>query len=542
MTNPIYITGHKNPDTDSICSAMAYANLLQLEGDNAIACRLGPLNEESKFVTKYFDIEGPLLIKDARSQLRDIEIDEPTLIHIEAIVKEAWSEILGTKNRSLMVVDNKGKLQGVISTSNLSMLRVLSEQKLEDLMKQCTLENIAKAVVGTIVHKIDNFTSSGKVTMVQKESNTNKKELANSISFISYEEKYQIDAIKQGVKCLIIAEGVQVSDKTIEVAKQYQCAIITTECPIITGLKYIGEAYPIKLLMTTKLVTFGDEEYVNDVSNKILHSRYRSYPVLDEQGDIVGQVSRYHLVKHRKKQFVLVDHSSKNQSIDNIDHAEILEIIDHHHIGNIQTDYPIDFRNKRCGCTGSIINMLYKERGYTPDAKISGLLLSAIISDTLYFKSKTTTQFDIDTAQQLAKQAGVNIDDYAKELLGASADIKDADLSVILRRDLKEYEIGKYKIAVGQTNYKNIEDIQTIKEEFRCLLIDEQENRGYDLIIMMFTDVTAQGTFFEFEGSLSYIMDDIISTIFNDKSGFDKEIISRKQQLIPKMGEIIKEL
>ena len=542
MNNTIYITGHKNPDTDSICSSMAYANLLQLQGKNAIACRLGPLNEESKFVTKYFNIEGPLLIKDARSQLRDIEIDEPIIINKDCIVKDAWNNILGSKNRSLMVTDNKGQLQGVISTSNLSMIRLLQEDELEDLMKQTTLENIAKSIDGTICYNPNEFNINGKITIIHNDNKLIDEELNNTIGLTVYDKQLQQQAIKHGVKCLIVANNVDIDNETILVAKNYNCAIIKTNNNIINTLKFIQESYPIHLLMTKTLVTFKDDEYVNDALKKMSQSRFRSYPVLNDDGHIVGQVSRYHLAQYKKKQFILVDHSSINQCIDNIDQAQILEIIDHHHIGNIQTNYPVDYRNKICGCTGSIVNLLYKERGYTPDAKVAGLLLSAIISDTLFFKSKTTTQFDIDTANELAKLANVDIDVYAKDLLGASADIKDADLSVILKRDLKEYEIGKYKVAVGQTNYKDVEDIQTIRDEFRVLLVEELNKKEYDLIIMMFTDVTANGTVFEFDGPLSHIMDNIISTMFNDKSGYDKEIISRKQQLIPKMGEIIREL
>ena len=542
MNNPIYIIGHKNPDTDSICSAMAYANLLQLENKNAVACRLGPLNEESKFVTKYFDIEGPLLIKDARSQIRDIDIDEPTTISINSIVKDAWTRILGTKNRSLIVVDDHDSIQGVVSTSNLSNLRLMTEEQLQELMKQSSLEDIAKSINGKIVFRSNEFITNGRVRIVHKDDQQNHEKINESISLIAYDTPVQLSAIKMGVKCLVVTNDKEVEEETIALANEYNCSIISTTRSIISTLKYIGEAYPIKLLMTTNLVTFNDDEFVDDVANKIANSRYRSYPVLNDKGHVVGQVSRYHLAKYRKKQFVLVDHSTKNQCIDNIDSAEILEIIDHHHIGNIQTEYPIDYRNKKCGCTCSIINMIYKEKGFTPNAQMSGILLSAIISDTLYFKSKTTTDFDIETAKQLAIQAGVDLDKYATELLNASADIKDADLKVILKRDLKEYEIGKYKIAVGQTNYKNVEDIQTIRGEFRELLTYEQEKHEYDLIIMMFTDVTANGTVFEFDGPLSYIMASVISTMFNDKSGYDKDIISRKQQLIPAMGEILRAL
>ncbi len=542
MTNPILITGHKNPDTDSICSAMAYANLKCLMGQNAVACRLGPLNEESKFVTKYFDIEGPMLIKDARSQLKDIQIDSPVTINLNKTAKDAWNLILGTSNRSLIVTDENGTLKGVLSTSNLSMIRLLQNNDLADLMSKASVLNIANTVNGDIIYEPDNFISNGKVTIITVDQKFSDQIANSSICIISLNEIHQIDTIIKGCKCLIVTGIDNIKDEVIDVAKKYNCALIKSYDDTMEVVKVVNESFPINLIMTKDIVTFKEDEFVSEVNKKISNTRFRSYPVINEFDEVVGQVSRFHLQKHRRKNFILVDHSAKNQSVLNIDEAKILEIIDHHHIGNIETDYPIYYRNQICGCTATIISMMYKENGFLPNPKYSGVLLSAIISDTLNFKSKTTTDIDIKTAKWLAKRAKVNINDYALELLGASVDIKHADLQLVLKRDLKVYDIGKYTIAVGQTNYRNVEDIHFIIEDFKDLLQVELRSNQYDLIIMMFTQVMAEGTVFEFTGSLSYIMEQVIETIFSEESGYDSGIISRKQQLIPKMGEILKRL
>lgn len=263
---------------------------------------------------------------------------------------------------------------------------------------------------------------------------------------------------------------------------------------------------------------------------------------MDNEGNIVGAVSRYHLLKYEPKKFILVDHSSKMQTINNIDNAEVEEIIDHHHIGNIETSKPIFYRNQKCGCTCSIIAQLYKENGIVPDKAMAGIMLSAIVSDTLNFKSKTTTQFDIKQAEELSKLAEVDLNDYALQMLSASVALKDSTPTQILNRDLKIYEIGKYKIGIGQTNYRNIEDIQKLIPSFKENLEKEQSEKGLDLMIMMFTHVMAEGTMFVYNGPLSYVMNDLIATVFDHTSGYDHEIISRKQQLIPKLSNILKNM
>ncbi|MFI3283872.1 MAG: putative manganese-dependent inorganic diphosphatase [Erysipelotrichaceae bacterium] len=542
MINPVFITGHRNPDTDSICSSMAYANLKQLLGENAIACRLGPLNEESKFVTKYFDIEGPLLIKDARAQIRDIVFDEPKLIHQNSTVKQAWDMLLETSNRSLIVVDDKKHMQGILSTSNLAMIRLLDTDELSDLMSNATAEEISQTVNGSIIYCPNKFATNGKVYITTLLDKAMEIDLNNTICITAHSDEEQIQIIKAGCKCLIVTCNQEVLSYVVEIAKENQCAIIRCENDTMRTSKVINEAFPIHLISTKNPFSFTDTEFVEDASKKMANVRFRSYPVLNAYGDVVGQISRFHLQNYRRKKFILVDHSARNQSVRNIDEAEILEIIDHHHIGDIQTDYPVFFRNQKCGCTASIITQMYKENGVEPDRTHSGVLLSAIISDTLFFKSKTTTKFDIDIAHWLAEKAEVNIEEYALELLGASVDIKDADLKAVLKRDLKSYTMGKYSVAVGQTNYRDVEDIQSIMEDFMKTLEEVQVQKQYDLLIMMFTQVTAEGTMFVYTGPLSYVMEQVIETTFNENRGYDHDIISRKQQLIPKMGQILKNI
>lgn len=543
MQQYVYIVGHKNPDTDSICSALAYAELKQRLGVHAIPCRLGPLNEETKYVLKRFGLENPLLLKDARSQLRDIDIDEPTLISTKTSLKEAWDVLFKARNKSLFVLDEQQKLTGIVSTSNLASPRMMSDELMQKLMKTASLSALAKTINGEIDYEPKNFKTNGKVFIVTLNDGTKFEEnFKHSITILSDGNRKQRQLLEMGTRCMIITCNEQISPDNLELARKQDCAVIRTPWDTMKVAKVINEAFPVESLMSRNPITFQDDEYVDDVAKKMANTRYRSYPVLDIEGKAVGAVSRYHLLNYRRKKFILVDHSAKNQAINNIEDAEIEEIIDHHHIGNIETSYPIFYRNQRCGCTCTIIAQLYKENGITPSAQMAGIMMSAIISDTLHFKSATTTQLDKDIAYGLAEIAGVDLDQYADEMLSASVALKESTPTQILNRDLKTYDMGKYKIAIGQTNYKNIEDIQAILPAFRQQLEKEQTTKQFDLMVMMFSHIMAEGTMFVYSGPLSYVMNEIIDTKFDDHSGYDHDIISRKQQLMPKLSVILKQM
>lgn len=543
MDNKIYVVGHKNPDSDSICSALAYANLKRELGEDAIPCRLGPLNDETKYILKKFGFENPLLLKDARSQLRDIEIDHANVINKKSTMKEAWSEMLGSSNRSLCVVDDNHNLTGVISTSNLAMTRLMLPEEMESLMQGATLDSISKTVEGVVLNVPHSFEHTGKVFIITlMNSDSFESQLNGSICILSDGVAKQKQLIRKGVKCLIITCGQQVPDEIYELARTHDCAIVATNWDTMNVAKVINESFPIEKIMTNNPFTYHDDEFVDDVAKKMMNTRFRSYPVLNEEGKIVGAVSRYHLLNYKRKKFILVDHSAKNQAINNIEDADIQEIIDHHHIGNIETDHPIYYRNQRCGCTATIVAQLYQENGLLPNKQISGILLSAIISDTLHFKSATTTDLDKQTAFWLAKIAEIDIESYAIEMLSASVALKDATPSQILNRDLKSYDIGRYHLGIGQTNYHNLEDLQAILPEFRSNLEKELQEKKLDLLVMMFTHVMAEGTMFVYAGPLSYIMETVMDTQFDENSGYDHDIISRKQQLMPKLSSMLKNM
>lgn len=543
MNETIYVSGHRHPDSDSICSALAYSNLLNETGKKAIACRQGPLNEESKFILKRFGLDNPLLMTDARARLCDIEVDQPTTIKTYETVHHAWHLMEHTKNRSLFVVDDKGDLKGVCTTSDLSRYRFHPDTDLEQLMKTASLANVARTIGGHIRFEPENFEFNGQVHIITVENMEDSPyELSGCIVLMSFGSLKQIEAMREGVKCLVLTAGAQATLEVIEEAKKLSCAIIETEESTMHTATVINESYSVSQIMTQNPICFLDTEYVEDVAASMNHSRVRSYPVLNEEGKIVGGISRYHTRNYKKLQIALVDHSATNQTMKNIDKGDIVAIVDHHHIGDITTSHPIEYRNHRCGCTCTIISSLYKEARIIPSQQMAGVMMSAILSDTLNLRSATTTQEDKDTVHYLAKIAGIeDVDAYATEMLNASVALKDSTPKDILYRDLKYYDVDRYHIAIGQTNFSHSEEVQSLIPKMKQTVEIEQENQGLDLLVMLFTDVLGEGSYFVYHGPMGYIFQDLLETIIDDHSGFDPKIISRKQQLMPKLSELLKQ-
>ena len=540
----IYVTGHKHPDSDSICSALAYAHLLNETGEEAIASRQGPLNEETKFILKTFGFDNPLLLTDARAKLSEIELDKPTLVSKNETVHHAWHVMLQTQNRSLFVVDEDNKLCGICTTSDLSRVRLHPEADLAALMQKATVNNISKTIGGEVVYEPENYKTNGHIFIISLTDGAfSRINIEDSIVILASNNETQKQIIELGAKCIVVTCGEAISEEVIELAKSKNCAVIKTENDTMHTARVITESYSIKEIMSDKIFAFNNEEYVDDVAAKMLNTRVRSYPVLDENENIVGAISRYHTRNYQRRRVALVDHSAVNQSLKHIETADIVAIIDHHHIGDIQTTSPIEYRNHRCGCTSTILTTIYKEKGITPTKEIAGLMMSAILSDTLNFKSATTTEEDKEAVKYLAEIAGIkDVDAYAREMLSASVALSDSEPLEILKRDLKSYEVEKYKFAIGQTNFSRVDEVQMLLPKFKEVMEEYQEDKKLDLLVMLFTDVMGEGSYFVYYGPISSVIESIIETKMDEHLGFDPNIISRKQQLMPKLSEAIKNI
>ncbi len=533
----IYVIGHKNPDTDSISSTLAYARLKQRLGINAIPARIGTLNEETKFVTRYFNVEAPNMISDARSRLSDIELDKAVEISEDASCNDAYKLI--AEGSSSLAVTEDHILRGVISTSNLIKTRLMSPTERHKLIAKTNVKTVADDVEGEILSYPEGFMNNGHISVFSTHYRE-KGDLYKGSILITDNKSLLLDALNEGA-AMVVYSGDSIYQEIVDSYKNRNVALIKTRLDVEDIIRLVYEAIPVKYLMSKKPVTFKSDEYIEEVAKKVMSTRYRMYPVLDEEGRVLGNVTRYHLLNYEKMKFILVDHSSKAQTINNIDSAEIIEVVDHHHIGDITTTVPINYRNQTCGATSTIIYQMYKENGLVPEKEYAGLMLSAIISDTLKFVSKTCTELDVRSAEELAEIAGVNIDEYADLLLSASVNLENADIKELIERDLKKYELSSMKIAVGQTNYDRISDVQKRLDEFKKSLSKYQEDKGLDLLVMMFTSVKAEGTMFLFFGEKRDAVSSLLETVFDDNSGYDSRIISRKQQLIPKLSKVLEQ-
>ena len=538
MQDPIYITGHKNPDTDSICAALAYANLKKMLGVHAIACRIGDLNLETTFVLNKFHVEPPVLLETAKSRISDIEIDPALRVHPDDTIQKAWNEVLGTKNKSLVVVDEEEKLLGVASMSSLSNILMLDCTSIRILLAQTAASHIAEVVEGKIISERKDARTNGRVIIPVTKEELTINEYKDTIVLVGDDEEVQRTMIESGVGILLVVNNHFISDEMLAYANEKNICVIKTNLDVIHVARVIYLAIPVRLIMVENPVVVHVDEYVDEASQRMAKTRYRSYPVIDSNGRVVGAVSRYHLFKYRKKKFVLVDHNERRQTIDAIEDAEIVEIIDHHRIGDIETNNPIIFRNSNLGSTCSIITLLYKEHGLVPDKQTASILLSAILSDTMNFNSPTTTETDRLLGSELSGIAQITCDELAKEMFAAGATIKGRTNSEILYNDFKEYVIEGCHIAIGQVTIMDPKELIDIHTQFLGYMEDVNAINKYDILLMTFTNVVEQGSYFMVTGKLRYLIDEVFNR--ESYSTFVPGYVSRKKQILPAIAEALK--
>ncbi|RHN01380.1 putative manganese-dependent inorganic diphosphatase [Dielma fastidiosa] len=540
MKNNLYITGHKNPDTDSICSSIAYADLKRQLGIDAIASRNGDINAETAFVLKKFNVPQPIYMNTATCSLRDIEIDEVILVKPSYTIKQAWNSIAGTKNKSLFVVDEEEKLMGVVTMSNLSNVLMKECVDIRKLMAETSVQNIVDTLEGTLVNDSENYKSNGQVhILVNSEYLNTDIDFRTSTVVLGNDINLQRRVIEGGATCLVLVEDNMVLPEIAQLAKENDCALIQTSLSTIYVARLIYQSSPIHLIMTKNPVSFKISDMVDEVSKRMSKSRYRSYPILDDDRHVLGAVSRFHLFNYRKKQIVLVDHNEMSQSLENIHDADIVEIIDHHRIGDIETLNPINFRNQTLGSTSTIIAMIYKEKNIVPTRTMAALMCCAIISDTMNFNSPTTTDVDRQIGEELARIARLDLDDLSREMFEAVATLKGKTFSEILYNDFKEYNMDGHKVAIGQINIVDSLELEVLRREFESYMGKINSINNYDILLMVFTNVDGSGSYFVSLGKLAWVVKEAFRQYYGDHD-FVKSIISRKKQIVPHLQDELK--
>lgn len=543
----VWVTGHKNPDTDSICAAIAYAYLKNQMGEREyIPKRAGNINAETKYVLDYFHISEPELVTDAGAQIKDISIRKTLGVSSHISLKKAWELMKKLDVVTLPVTNRLGKLEGIIVTKDIatSYMDVYDSHALSNARTQ--YKNIAETLDGTVVTGNEHaYFVRGKVIIgtANPEYITEMVE-SDDLVILGSKKEAQIRAMEANASCLIIGCGFEVDEDVISIAQKKDCVIITTTFDTFSIARLINQSMPIKEYMAKDmLVTFDLEDYVNDVRETMLKIRHRDFPVLDENGDYVGMISRRNLMSMQKKQFVLVDHNEKTQAVDNIVDAEILEIIDHHRIGSLETISPVYFRNQPLGCTSTIIYQMFGEKGVEIPNDIAGLLMAAILSDTLMFRSPTCTQLDIKAAEDLAAIAGVELEEFAKAMFQAGSDFKNKTTEELFYQDFKIFHVGDVDFGVSQISALSREELNKVGEQLKPFLNQVLGEKKIDMVYVMLTDILEESSKVIYAGhdAGTLLAEAFRVEIEEDESVYLEGVISRKKQMIPTLMNALTE-
>ena len=538
----VYVIGHKNPDTDSVCSAISYAylknELNERDGGDFqyIPTRNGHVNEETQYVLKHFGVKSPLYVTDIRPQVSDIEIRKTEGILSDLSLKKAWDIMRAAHIVSLPILEDE-ELAGIITIGDIAY----SDMDVYDNMilskASTSFKNIVETIDGEmIVGDIDGCFDEGHVLIAA--ANPDMMEgYIEPMDMVILGNRYesQLCAIEMDAQCIVVCMGATVSKTIRKLAKERGCRVIVSPYDTYTVARLINHSMPVRYFMTKEnLITFRTTDYVDDIQEIMAKRRFRDFPITDLQGKYIGMISRRNLLDLERKKLILVDHNEKTQAVDGFEEADILEIIDHHRLGNIETNTPLFFRNQPVGCTSTIIAQMYMENDVTIPPHIAGLMCSAILSDTLMFRSPTCTAVDRLIAEKLASIADIEIESYAKAMFDAGSNLRAKSAKEIFYQDFKKFNDNKINFGVGQISAMNKEELSSCKEKLFPYMQEVKESYGLDMLFFMLTDILSESTELLMLGDLcKEVIEKAFPVTVSDNCVELPGVVSRKKQLIP---------
>ena len=532
----VFVIGHKNPDTDSICSAIAYADLKNQSENKYIPKRAGNINKETEFVLNYFDVEVPELIKNVDTQLSDISYRLVSGVPGDTTMKKAFEIMQKNDATTLPVVEN-GKIRGILTVGDIAEAYMLNSE--DDILYKARTRcrHIMETIDGEMVcGNPHSYITKGKVIIGAAHVELMEHFVKpDDIVILSDRKESQLMAIEKGAGMLILCLVDKVDDDVVKLAAFKGCSIITSQNDTYKVARLIGQSIPVRFFMVRdNIMTFNEDDSVETIKSVMSKTRVRYFPVVDKSGNYLGLVSRRNYINARKKQVILVDHNERTQSVDNIDKAEIREIIDHHRIANVETLAPVYFRNQPVGCTATIIYQMYQESGVEVEPQMAGLLCSAIISDTLLFRSPTCTMVDQAAAEALARIAGIDMEEHAKEMFNAGSNLRGKSVEEICFQDFKVFNVKDIMFGVGQITSMNQDELDEVKGRLIPYLEEARKTQGLHMLYLMMTNILEESTellccgenakeqvleAFELPGDTEKIL--------------LKGVVSRKKQMIP---------
>lgn len=536
--NKVFVIGHKNPDTDSICSAICYARMKNKISKDAeyIAKRAGTLNTETEYVLERFGVAEPELLSNVRLQVKDIDINCLPGVSVNTSIKDAWY-IMKNQNVFTLAVTEDDKLKGVISTGDIAMSYMdIFDNRILSIAKT-PFENIVSAVEGkVIVGGVNECFSDGK-SLVAASSPDLMEKIIQKGDLVICGNRYEVQlcAIELEARCIIICGEMRIAETIKRLAEEKKTLIVQTIYDPLTTARLINQGIPVEYFMKKEgLTVFHTSDYVDDIKTSITKDRSRDFPVVDENERFYGFISSRRLMEATKKKIILVDHNEKTQAIDGIEEAEIFEIIDHHRLGGLETVSPLYFRNQPVGCTATIVYQMYRENDISLDENTAALLCSAILSDTLMFRSPTSTIVDEMVAKELAEIAGIECQELAEKMFRAGSNLKGKTAEEICFQDFKTFSAGNVKFGVGQINFMDTDELRDIKEVLYPYLETVAKIHKLDMVFFMMTNIFKQKTEVLYYGKgAKKQLQEAYNLSGDEEIIVLDDVISRKKQFIP---------
>ena len=535
----IYIFGHKKPDTDTVTSAIALSNLKNKIGMNTKPMILGHINNETKYVLDYFNIPIPDFLEDVKLQVKDINYHKGCFVHELDSIHKAYNYMLEKNVTGVPIVDHNNKFIGLVTT------KMIGSELIEGNFTKLntSYDNLLEVLKGEEILRFDD-NISGNIIAASFRSTTILNTInfkSNTIMIIGDRHSVIEAAIKDKIKLIIIVGNQEIKPEHLSLARYNKVNIIRTHYDTFHTAKLINLANYVKSLVHgERSISFNENDYYDDFKRLSTKLGHNNYPVIDNDGVCLGLIRITDINELSKKQVILVDHNELNQSVEGLDEAEILEIVDHHNLGSLTTNMPINFRNMTVGSTNTIIYSLYNENNVIINPEIAGIMLGGIISDTLKFTSPTTTEYDKFVAQRLSLIAGINIDKFANEMFKAGTNFKGKSIDEIIQSDMKTYEVNNKKIVISQVITLSSEEILHKSNDYIKALNNLKKIGSKDIVLLSVTDILKDGSYIFFDDQ----SEDIIANMFGFESieqgyFFDK-CLSRKKQLVPLLMNALK--
>ncbi len=533
------IFGHKTPDTDSVCAAIALAELKNKLNEVSVPYILGHINKETEFVLNYFNVEVPNILDNVRIQIKDLDYDRVKPFNKNKSVHFAYFNMSENKLRTLPIIDDEGFLAGIVTMKDIAMSLINTDQQ-----HLCTsYDNILETLIGKSILRFDEIID-GEITVASLETKTLRESaILNKKSIVIMGDRREVIkyAIEIGVRLIIITGDMEVSPDLIKQAEKNRVNIISTPYQTYYTAKNISLSKYVKDIMKGRdIMMFSDDDYLNDCKEDIEHSKHSKFPIISSEKKYLGMLNRNNLINPQRKKVILVDHNEMNQSADGLDEAEILEVIDHHKIGDIRTSIPISFRNTPVGSSNTIIYQMYMENNIKIEKNTAGLMISGIISDTLLFKSPTTTEADRRTVDELLKIVNIDLYKYAMEMFKAGTALDGYTIEEILFQDFKKFNLSYKNVGISQVFTLDINQIMNKKDEFISLIDTITADKEYYLMIMAVTDIVNEGSYIFYSSD----KERLVKAIFEEETIYQgiyiDKCVSRKKQIVPRIINALK--